>query len=229
MPRKRKAITFSLPPEMDEQVRQFIQEEDRTMSEFLREAIRLYMDEQEWLRRERRQRAEARRKAMGMSKEEMSMIQKADFTPAALYARVSSDRQDVDLSVAAQLRALRDHARKNDYIVVREYVDEAESGRIADRPQFRRMIDEAAKINAPFREILVWKFSRFTRKREHAVAFKSMLRRKGIRVVSITEQAEDTATGRLLEGIIESVDEFYSENLIPVVQSRQNHPLALPA
>ena len=61
MPRNRKAITFSLPPEMDEQVRQFIREEDRTMSEFLREAIRLYMDEQEWLRRERRQRAEARR------------------------------------------------------------------------------------------------------------------------------------------------------------------------
>ncbi len=141
------------------------------------------------------------------------MSQLHDYTPVALYARVSSDRQDVDLSVAAQLRALRDHARKNDYMIVREYVDEAESGRIADRPQFRRMIDEAAKINAPFREILVWKFSRFTRKREHAVAFKSMLRRKGIRVVSITEQAEDTATGRLLEAIIEGVDEFYSENL----------------
>ena len=62
MPRSRKAITFSLPPEMDEQVRQFIQEEDRTMSEFLREAIRLYMDEQEWLRRERRKRAKARRR-----------------------------------------------------------------------------------------------------------------------------------------------------------------------
>ena len=28
------------------------------------------------------------------------------LTPAALYARVSSDRQDVDLSVSAQLRAL---------------------------------------------------------------------------------------------------------------------------
>ena len=45
-----------------------------------------------------------------------------------------------------------------------------------------------------------------------------MLRRRGIRVVSITEQADDTATGRLLEAIIESVDEFYSENLIPVIQ-----------
>ena len=141
------------------------------------------------------------------------MNDRLDMTPVALYARVSSDRQDVDLSVAAQLRALRDYAEKNGYMVVREYVDEAESGRIADRPQFRRMLDEAAKAEAPFKEILVWKFSRFTRKREHAVAFKSMLRKKGIRVVSITEQAEDTATGRLLEAIIEGVDEFYSENL----------------
>ena len=39
------------------------------------------------------------------------------LTPAALYARVSSDRQDVDLSVAAQLRALRDYAKNNGYTV----------------------------------------------------------------------------------------------------------------
>ena len=32
-------------------------------------------------------------------------------------------------------------------------------------------------------------------------------------MVSITEQADDTPTGKLLEAIIESVDEFYSENL----------------
>ena len=134
-------------------------------------------------------------------------------TPAALYARVSSDRQDVDLSVAAQLRALRDYAGRNGYRVVREYVDEAESGRVANRPQFRKMLDEARDSDAPFQEILVWKFSRFTRKREHAVAFKSMLRRRGIRVTSITEHADDTPTGKLMEAIIESVDEFYSENL----------------
>ncbi len=75
------------------------------------------------------------------------------------------------------------------------------------------MIDEGGKASAPFQVILVWKFSRFTRKREHAVAFKSMLRRKGIRVVSITEHADDSPTGKLMEAIIESVDEFYSENL----------------
>ena len=140
------------------------------------------------------------------------------LTPAALYARVSSDRQDVDLSVAAQLRALRDYAKANGYSIAREYVDEAESGRIADRPQFRNMIDEGGKATAPFQVILVWKFSRFTRKREHAVAFKSMLRRKGIRVVSITEHADDSPTGKLMEAIIESVDEFYSENLAEEVK-----------
>ena len=141
------------------------------------------------------------------------MNERFDMTPVALYARVSSERQDVDLSVAAQLRALRDYAQKHGYLVAREYVDEAESGRIADRPQFQKMLDEATKPEAPFKEILVWKFSRFTRKREHAVAFKAMLRRRGVRVVSITEQADDTPTGKLLEAIIESVDEFYSENL----------------
>ena len=141
------------------------------------------------------------------------MNQQAVPTPAALYARVSSDRQDVDLSVAAQLRALRDYAEKNGYVVAREYIDEAESGRIADRPQFSRMLDEASRADAPFQEILVWKFSRFTRKREHAVAFKSMLRKRGIRVTSITEHADDSPTGKLMEAIIESLDEFYSENL----------------
>ena len=135
------------------------------------------------------------------------------LTPAALYARVSSDRQDVDLSVSAQLRALKDYARANDYVVAREYVDEAESGRVADRPQFKEMIEEGSKPKAPFEVILVWKFSRFTRKREHAVVFKAVLLRKGIRVVSITEHADDSPTGKLMEAIIESVDEFYSENL----------------
>ena len=118
------------------------------------------------------------------------MNERQDLIPAALYARVSSDRQDVDLSVAAQLRALRDFARNNGYTVAREYVDEAESGRIADRPQFRQMIDEGGKATAPFQVILVWKFSGFTRKREHA---------------------EDSPTGKLMEAIIESVDGFYGE------------------
>lgn len=55
----------------------------------------------------------------------------------ALYARVSSDRQDIDLSISAQLRALRDHAARNGHQVIREFVDEAETGRTTARPALR--------------------------------------------------------------------------------------------
>ena len=40
-----------------------------------------------------------------------------------------------------------------------------------------------------------------------------MLRKRGIRVTSITEHADDSPTGKLMGAIIESLDEFYSENL----------------
>ena len=59
-PRKTDTITFSLPPEMAEQVRQVVKEEDRTVSELLREAIRLYMEEREWRTRERLERLRSR-------------------------------------------------------------------------------------------------------------------------------------------------------------------------
>jgi site-specific DNA recombinase len=131
----------------------------------------------------------------------------------AVYARVSSDRQDTDLSISAQLKALREYASRNGCIVVREFVDEAESGRTADRPAFREMISMARRPSKPFELILVWKYSRFARSREDSIVYKTLLRKNGVQVVSITEPFEDTPTGRLLEAIIESLDEFYSANL----------------
>ncbi|MFC1979428.1 recombinase family protein [Chloroflexota bacterium] len=132
---------------------------------------------------------------------------------AAIYARVSSERQDVDLSISAQLRTLREYATKNGYFIVREFVDEAESGKTSDRPEFREMITQARRSEKPFDIILVWKYSRFARNREDSILFKAVLRKAGVQVVSITEPFEDTPTGRLLEAMIESLDEFYSTNL----------------
>ena len=131
----------------------------------------------------------------------------------ALYARVSSEKQDTDLSISAQLKHLREYAGKNGYKVVREFVDEAESGRTADRPAFLEMIKIARRPLRPFDALLVWKYSRFTRSREDSIVYKTMLRRNGVQVISITEPFEDTPTGRLLEAMIESLDEFYSANL----------------
>jgi DNA invertase Pin-like site-specific DNA recombinase len=130
-----------------------------------------------------------------------------------IYARVSSDRQDVDLSISAQLRALREYANRNNLTIVREFVDEAESGRTSARPAFREMISLAKLKQKPFEVILVWKLNRFARNREDSIIFKSLLRRQGIQVISINELLEPTPAGRMLEGIIEVLDEFYSANL----------------
>ena len=59
----------------------------------------------------------------------------------------------------------------------------------------------------------MWKFSRLTRRHEHAVLYKSRLRRSGIKVTSITEPLDDSPPGKVMESIIESLDEFYAENM----------------
>ena len=54
--RNTETITFSLHPDLAQRLRQVAREEDRTVSELLREAIRLYMEEREWRVKERMQR-----------------------------------------------------------------------------------------------------------------------------------------------------------------------------
>ena len=78
--------------------------------------------------------------------------------------------------------------------------------------QFRKMLDEALKSSAlqgdSCLEVLAIRPEAGSRCR-----IQSMLRRRGIRVTSITEHVADSPTGELMEAIIESADEFYSENL----------------
>ena len=132
---------------------------------------------------------------------------------AVIYARVSSDKQDTDLSLSAQLRALQEYAARQGHEVVRSFIDEAESGRTADRPAFREMIALAKTKKPPFEAVLVWKLNRFARSRVDSITYKALLRSKGIQVISINEPLDNSPSGQLLEGVIESIDEFYSANL----------------
>ena len=58
--RKSRTITFSLPPEMFDQVQRVKDEEGRDMSELVREALRLYMEERELRRQQRLERLRSR-------------------------------------------------------------------------------------------------------------------------------------------------------------------------
>jgi len=133
----------------------------------------------------------------------------------AIYARVSSKEQaEEGVSIPAQIKQLKQYAIEHGYDIAYEFVDRGESARTADRPEFQRMIATAKKKPKPFDIILIHKTDRFARNREDSIIYKSLLRKQcGIDVVSITEKFDDTPQGKMMEGIMEVVAEFYSANL----------------
>lgn len=141
---------------------------------------------------------------------------RSDSALAALYIRVSTDRQE-ELSPDAQKRLLLDYAKAHGLYAPEEYtfIENGISGKKADkRPQFQKMIGLAKSKPKPFSLILVWKFSRFARNQEESIVYKSMLKKQcGIDVISITEPLMEGPFGSLIERIIEWMDEYYSINL----------------
>ena len=61
--------------------------------------------------------------------------------------------------------------------------------------------------------VVVHKLDRMARNLPDYLTIKAELKKKGIRLVSMTENFEDSVTGRLLENIIASISEWYSGNL----------------
>ena len=131
--------------------------------------------------------------------------------PAAIYARVSSDNQDVENSVDAQVAKCREWGGRNGYVIVRVFIDRARSGRASNRPDFQEMLDVAGNSDCDFQTVLVWRFSRFYRDRIESAFYKERLRKNGVSVVSINEPVDDSAVGRFTEGMLEAVDGFQSD------------------
>lgn len=134
---------------------------------------------------------------------------------AAAYIRVSTDNQ-TELSPDSQIKVVQQYAKQHGYIIPKEYIfrDDGISGRHADkRPQFNQMIATAKQKPSPFSAVLLWKFSRFARNQEESIFYKSMLRKNGVEVVSVSEPMVDGPFGTLIERIIEWSDEYYSIRL----------------
>ncbi|MBO7714015.1 MAG: recombinase family protein, partial [Methanobrevibacter sp.] len=134
---------------------------------------------------------------------------------AAAYIRVSTEDQ-TEYSPDSQLKIIRAYAKEHDMILPDEfiYADEGISGRKADkRPAFQQMIGTAKMKPKPFDVVLLWKFSRFARNRLESMTYKSVLKKNGIDVVSISEPIGDEPTAIIMEAMIEAMDEYYSINL----------------
>ena len=129
---------------------------------------------------------------------------------AVIYARYSSDDQREE-SIEGQLRECKEYAERNGMTVISTYIDRALSAKTDNRPQFQQMIQDSDTHT--FEVVLVWKLDRFTRNRYDAAFYRRELRNNHVKVVSVTEKISDTPEGIMMEGMLDTIAEYYSAEL----------------
>lgn len=118
---------------------------------------------------------------------------------AVIYAHYSSDSQREE-SIEGQLRECTEYAERNGINILRSYIDRALSARTADRPEFQNMIkDSEQKL---FDVVLIWKLDRFSRDRYDSAHYKRILKKNGVKVVSVKENISDGPEGIILESML---------------------------
>ena len=127
-----------------------------------------------------------------------------------IYARFSSHSQ-TEQSIEGQLKVCYEFAEANNYTVIGEYIDRAQSGKYDNRTEFQRMISDSEKHT--FEGVLVYQLDRFARNRYDSAVYKSKLKKHGVRVISAKENITTDASGILVEGVLESMAEYYSVEL----------------
>jgi site-specific DNA recombinase len=118
--------------------------------------------------------------------------------PAAIYARVSSDRQKENHTIASQTAALIEYAQKNGYSVPPEWVfqDEGYSGAILVRPGLETLRDLAAE--GQIAAVLVYSPDRLSRKYAYQVLLSEELSRCGVELIFLKAPAGVTPEDQLL-------------------------------
>ena len=130
----------------------------------------------------------------------------------AVYARVSTTRQAArDLSIPDQLKSAKAYCRQKGWRIVAEYVDPGKSARDDKRPDFQRMIEEAATDPSPYDVVLVHSLSRFYRDAVEQGLYRRKLERHGVLLQSVTQDFGEGVEGELLLNILSAVDQHQSE------------------
>lgn len=131
---------------------------------------------------------------------------------AVVYARFSSENQR-DESIDAQVRAIKEYCEKNNIQIVKIFADRAKSATSANRPEFQDMIKFCENDTTGISMVIVHKLDRFSRDKYDSAMYKQKLKIKGIRVVSVLENLDDSPESLILESVIEGMAQYYSANL----------------
>ncbi len=137
---------------------------------------------------------------------------------AVLYLRVSSrgqletDYDDDGLSIAGQRERCAQKAAEYGAEIVGEYIERAESAKTDHRPALNAML-RRIKEQRDVDYVILWKVDRFARNRRDDANMLFEIELAGARLISATENIDQTPAGRLMHGMLASFAEYYSRNL----------------
>jgi site-specific DNA recombinase len=131
---------------------------------------------------------------------------------AVIYCRVSTQEQVEGFSLTAQEKSCRDFCRKKGLGVLAVFVDEGESARTTDRPQFLQMLAYCQKHSESIDRVVVYRYDRFARSSLDHHTVRTLLGKYGITLVSATQEIEvSSPEGKLFETILAGFGQFESD------------------
>lgn len=129
------------------------------------------------------------------------------------YVRVSTEEQVHGTSLDMQQKACLDFARANGWELSENNIfrDEGESAKAMNRPQLLEMIEFCRKHKGQYEKCIIWKIDRFARNSDDHVMIRTVLKKSGTSLVSVTEPIDQSPTGKLMETMLSGFAQFDNE------------------
>ena len=119
-----------------------------------------------------------------------------------------SGGQDQDRSINRQFEAIQEYCKAHQLQLVHVYTDEARSGTTtAGRDDFQRMINQSKELESNPMGLLLWNYARFARDLDDSTYYKSLLRRNGLIIHSLTDPIPEGPYARFVETLIDISNE----------------------
>ena len=119
-----------------------------------------------------------------------------------IYTRVSSKRQEDNLSLPVQLKGCKEYAQKSGFTILGYFGGKYESAKTDERKEFNRMLTAIKRSKEKISYILVYSLDRFSRTGPNAIYITSQLKQEGIAVIGITQPTDAlTPTGAFQQNI----------------------------
>jgi len=131
---------------------------------------------------------------------------------AVCYLRYSPGPDQSESSIIGQRSDIEEYAKREGYALIGEYVDRAKSGKSdTNRTNFLQMIADSE--SGAFQYVIVWQLDRFARSRGDSAIYRGILEKNGVKLISIKENISDNSSGIILQGVLETLAEYYSYEL----------------